>query len=62
MRRRRVFLILLLAALPVLGCSSGEECDTCSEDADCQEGFLCTTFSDGSRRGGSGVGATTCRT
>jgi hypothetical protein len=62
MTRSRALLVLLLAALPVLGCSSGDECDTCTEDADCQEGFLCTTFSDGSRRCGSGVGATTCRT
>jgi hypothetical protein len=60
MKRRRVFLIVLMAALPVLGCSS--ECDTCTEDSDCEEGLVCTTFNDGSRRCGSGVGATSCRT
>ena len=62
MRQRRAILILLLAALPVLGCTSGDECDVCDADADCKEGFTCTTFSDGSKRCGSGVGATTCRT
>jgi hypothetical protein len=53
--------MLVLAALPVIGCSSGDECDTCSSDSDCRDGFFCTDFSDGSRRCGSGVGATTCR-
>jgi hypothetical protein len=54
-------LMLMLAALPVVGCSSGDECDTCESDSDCTDGFFCTDFSDGSRRCGSGVGATTCR-
>ena len=62
MRRRRLLLILLMAALPVVGCGSGDECDTCTEDSDCEGGLLCTTFNDGSRRCGSGVGATSCRT
>jgi hypothetical protein len=53
--------MLVLAAMPVIGCSSGDECDTCSQDSDCRDGFFCTEFSDGSRRCGSGVGATTCR-
>lgn len=63
MRRSRLLLMLILAAMPVIGiaCSSGDECDTCSSDADCRDGFFCTEFSDGSRRCGSGVGATTCR-
>ncbi len=61
MRRSRLLLMLVLAALPVIGCSSGDECDTCSSDSDCRDGFFCTDFSDGSRRCGSGVGATTCR-
>ena len=62
MRRRRAILILLMAALPVLACSSGDECDTCDSDDDCQDGLVCSTFGDGSRRCGSGLGATTCRT
>jgi hypothetical protein len=61
MTRSRALLILLLAALPVLGCTSGDECDTCDSDDDCQEGLVCSTFDDGSRRCGSGLGATTCR-
>jgi hypothetical protein len=61
MRRTRLFLILALAALPILGCTKGDECDTCSADGDCKDGFFCVTFSDESRRCGSGVGASTCR-
>jgi hypothetical protein len=56
-----MLLMLVLAALPVIGCSSGDECDRCESDGDCKDGFFCTEFSDGSRRCGSGVGATTCR-
>ena len=62
MRRRRPILLLLLAALPVLACTSGEECDTCSEDSDCKDGLVCSSFNDGSKRCGSGAGATQCRT
>ena len=61
MRRRRAILIVLLAALPVLGCTSGGECDRCDADADCKDGLVCVTFDDGSKRCGSGLGATTCR-
>ena len=55
---RLLFLVLL--ALPLAGCSNGDECDTCTSDDDCQTGFVCSTFSDGSQRCGSGVGASTC--
>jgi hypothetical protein len=58
--RRRILLTILLA-LPLAGCNSGDECDTCSSDDDCQTGFVCSTFSDGSMRCGTGVGASTCR-
>jgi hypothetical protein len=61
MRRSRFFLLLAFAALPVLGCSSGDECDTCTDDTDCKDGFVCSTFEDGSARCGSGLGVTTCR-
>jgi hypothetical protein len=55
--------LLLLLALPLAGCGShGEECDTCTVDSDCKAPLVCTTFSDGSHRCGSGVGSTTCRT
>ena len=37
------------------------ECDTCSTDEDCEAGFVCSTFSDGSQRCGSGLGASTCK-
>jgi hypothetical protein len=59
-----VLVVVLL--LPVAGCSKGGECDTCSSDSDCQDGFVCTNFLDedgnvAGQRCGSGVGATTCR-
>jgi len=64
MRRMRWLLCLALAlpaVLPLAGCTKGDECDSCTTDADCKDGFFCTDFSDGSRRCGSGVGATSCR-
>jgi len=60
--RRSLWLAgLVLAVLPLAGCSSGGECETCTADADCKAGFFCSKFSDGSSRCGSGMGATTCR-
>jgi hypothetical protein len=62
MRRARVLPAIVLAALTLLiACTKGDECDKCSNDADCKEGFFCSEFDDGSHRCGSGVGATTCR-
>jgi hypothetical protein len=68
MNRVRVSLIalLVLASLPMYGCSKGNECDTCSVDADCQSGLLCVNFLNGNgdvegQRCGSGLGTTTCR-
>ncbi len=61
MKRVRWVLLLVLTALPATSCSKGGECDTCSTDSDCKSGFACSSFSDGSKRCGSGVGATTCR-
>jgi hypothetical protein len=53
---------LLLLALPFAGCgASGQECDTCSSDDDCNAGLVCASFSDGSRRCASGSGDTRCR-
>jgi cytosine/adenosine deaminase-related metal-dependent hydrolase len=37
------------------------ECAICTRTEDCQAAPVCGSFSDGSRRCGSGVGATTCR-
>jgi hypothetical protein len=52
--------LLLVLALPFAGCgSTGEECDTCSSDDDCNAGLVCSTFNDGSRRCGTGLG-TSC--
>jgi hypothetical protein len=68
MRRSRLLVLglVLAALLPLAGCTKGEECDTCSSDADCKNGLLCVNFLDDngnvvSQRCGSGVGATTCR-
>lgn len=59
---RTLLLALLVAlALPLSACSKNDECDTCETDEDCKEGFVCSTFSDGSKRCGSGLGATSCR-
>ena len=58
---RWVLLLLMFVALPMVGCNSGDECDTCSTDEDCEAGFVCSTFSDGSQRCGSGLGASTCK-
>jgi hypothetical protein len=45
----------------MLACTKGEECAICKSDSDCKGGFACSQFSDGSKRCGSGIGATTCR-
>jgi hypothetical protein len=60
-RSRRLLPLVVLLALPIAGCSSGDECDRCEADADCKAGLFCSTFDDGSRRCGSGTGTTTCR-
>jgi hypothetical protein len=66
MKRRKALsglrlLVLVLLVLPLSGCGSGDECDVCTSDDDCKSGLICVTFDDGSKRCGSGVGATTCR-
>jgi hypothetical protein len=61
MTRSRWLLVVLLSLLPIVSCTKGDECDTCTSDADCNDGFVCTNFSDGSTRCGSGVGGTNCR-
>lgn len=58
---RRGWLLAFLLAIPLLGCTKGQECDTCSKDEDCEAGFVCSTFNDGSQRCGAGTGATMCR-
>ena len=52
--------LLLLLALPSAGCgTSGDECGSCSSDDDCKAGLVCSTFDDGSKRCGTGLG-TSC--
>jgi hypothetical protein len=61
--RLRRTALLLLVLLPLGGCTTGgDECDKCSSDDDCRSGFVCSTFDDGSKRCGSGVGFTQCST
>ena len=61
MTRYRWLAVAVLALLPLVGCTKGNECDTCSSDTDCKDGLVCSTFDDGSRRCGTGTGATQCR-
>jgi hypothetical protein len=62
MRKRiRTWGLLLALALPMSSCGSdGDECERCSSDDDCAAGFVCSSFSDGSKRCGTGMG-TSCR-
>jgi hypothetical protein len=61
--RGLLLVLLVLSTLPAGSCrTTGEECDVCAGDNDCRPGLFCVSFSDGSRRCGSGLGATTCRT
>ena len=53
--------ILLALVLGLGACTSKEECETCSSDDDCTAGLVCSTFDDGSKRCGTGTGATQCR-
>ena len=64
-RFRWPFLVFLLA-LPMAGCTSGDECDTCQTDEDCRDGLVCRNFLDEAgnvvdQRCGSGIGRTQCR-
>jgi hypothetical protein len=60
--RRSLWLAaVVLATLPLAGCSDGGECDTCTTDEDCKSGLVCSRFDDGSQRCGSGSGTTQCR-
>lgn len=61
MPRSRWLLLIVLAVLPLASCTKGNECDRCTSDSDCQDGFVCSDFSDGSQRCGTGAGASTCR-
>lgn len=60
-RSRTLMMIAVLAVLPFAGCTKGTECDRCETDEDCNDGLVCSTFSDDSKRCGSGFGDTTCR-
>jgi len=58
-RARRWVLLLLLVSLllPLGSCGDdGGECDMCSSDDDCTGGLVCSRFSDGSQRCGTGMG------
>jgi hypothetical protein len=57
----RLLFLGLLLTIPLVACDDGGECDTCASDEDCQADLVCSSFSDGSRRCGSGIGASSCR-
>jgi hypothetical protein len=60
--RRSLWLAaVLLASLPLAGCSDGGECDTCTTDEDCDADLFCVRFDDDSMRCGSGQATTQCR-
>jgi hypothetical protein len=64
--RWSLLIALLASAVPMSGCSKGNECDSCSSDSDCQSGLYCRNFLDDNgnvvgKRCGSGQGLTTCR-
>ena len=44
MRSSRWMLLLLLAAMPLAGCSKGGECDACTNVDDCEAGLSCQQF------------------
>ncbi len=56
--------LLVVSALAALACTTqGEECAPCSSDQDCAGGYVCSSFSDGISRCGTGNSAspTYCR-
>jgi hypothetical protein len=61
-RHRSCLAVLVLLTTVLFSCGSGNECDKCSSDDDCNTGLVCSSFSDGSTRCGVGDGSTTCRT
>lgn len=61
MKLARRLVLPVLVAVSLWSCSNGDECQTCNQDSDCKTGFVCSTFSDGSKRCGTGTGATSCR-
>jgi len=62
LRRWSRLALLALLAFPIGSCHSGSgECDSCSSDSDCKSPLVCSSFSDGSKHCGSGIGSTTCR-
>lgn len=62
MKPYRTRMALLLTLVLALGaCASGDKCDPCSTDSDCQSGYVCSKFSDGKTYCGSGQGTSQCR-
>lgn len=62
--------LLLVSALALAAstaaCTQGNECDTCSQDSDCDAGLFCENFRDDDgqlvgKRCASGLAVTTCR-
>lgn len=53
--------LLVVLAVAVAACASGDKCDPCTTDADCKAGTVCSKFSDGKTYCGSGQGTSQCR-
>ena len=63
-RHLRIAALLLLTVAN--GCTKGDECDRCSSDDDCRQGWVCGELTpvdgrDVGKRCVSGVGDTECR-
>ena len=54
--RRHALLLLVLLVLPSCSAAPGQECDRASPTTTARRGSCATSFSDGSKRCGTGVG------
>ncbi len=46
----RGILLIFVTIIVMIGCDGNDECSTCDNDMDCEEGLDCRIFNDGVRR------------